>query len=529
MTGLVLGPLLRWVGERGATVWVETTEACEVTVLGRTERTFAVHGHHYALVDVDGLEPGSATPYEVQLDGRRVWPEAGSEFPPSVIRTVDPARPAAVAFGSCRVAPAATETHGIDALSAFAHALKNGADFPDVLLMIGDQVYADGTGERMRAFISGRRDISAPPGEEIADFEEYTELYRLAWTTDPAVRWLLSTVATRSVFDDHDVRDDWNTSYAWRQSMAGVAWWRQRVVSGIGAYWIYQHLGNLSPEERRADKVLAAVRGAADGGAALDEFADLADREPSTARWSFRFELGRTRVVVVDSRASRLLTPTRRAMLDDAEQSWLDEQLTGGVDQLLIASSLPFLLPPVIHYAEAWNEPVAERSLDGFGEKLRQFADLEHWAAFRESFEAVSRAVLEVTRGGRGAPPKNIAFLGGDIHYSYLAKADGGLPIFQAVCSPFRNPLGGPFKWANRIACLRLLGGPARLFAKTTGVRRPPFGWRLTDGPWFKNAIATITPDSVVWHTPATGTTLRVLRSAPLDPKQTRLIPADPG
>ncbi|WP_460362885.1 alkaline phosphatase D family protein [Actinocorallia lasiicapitis] len=520
MTALVLGPLLRHVGERAATVWVETSESCEVSVLGRTERTFAIHGHHYALIDVDGLEPGGATPYEVALDGRKVWPEPGSEFPASVIRTLGGGREASVAFGSCRIAPASQETHGIDALSAFAHALKEGAEPPSALLMIGDQVYADGTGERMRDFIRGRRDITVEPFEEIADFEEYTELYRLAWMTDPAVRWLLSTVPTFSIFDDHDVRDDWNTSYAWREWIWTQPWWRQRIVGGLGSYWIYQHLGNLPPGERHHDVVFAAVLEACeqpggDGGKVLDEFAERADKEPTVARWSFTLDLGKTRVVVVDSRASRLLTEDRRAMLDDVEQAWLDSQLTGGVDHLLIASSLPYLLPPAIHHAEAWNERIAARRQNGFGEKLRRFADLEHWAAFDGSFRQVAAAVTEVAEGKRGDAPATIAFLSGDIHYSYLARVKG-LPVVQIVCSPFRNPLSGAFKWANRLACLGFTSAPARLFAMTARAPKPPFKWRLTEGPWFDNAIATVSTDgrqaSVVWQTPATPTSLRPLR-----------------
>lgn len=517
---LVLGPLLRNVTERTATLWVETTEECEVSVLGRTERTFTVHGHHYALVDVEELEPGSTTPYEVLLDGRKVWPQPGSEFPPSVIRTIDPSAPARVAFGSCRVSPASQDTHGIDALSAYAHELARGAEPPTVLTMIGDQVYADATGERMQAFIKGRRDMTDGAGEEIADFEEYTELYRLAWTTDPAVRWLFSTVPTFSIFDDHDVRDDWNTSYVWRKWVAEQPWWKSRIVGGLGAYWIYQHLGNLSPEERRQDELYRRVRQAADGGAVLDEFAERADREPSAARWSFRLDLGGTRLVVVDSRASRVLTETRRAMLDDAERAWVDEQLTGDVDQLLIASSLPFLLPPVIHHAEAWNEKVSagrggDQTKDGFGEKLRQVLDLEHWAAFEESFHAMARSVIEVAEGRRGRAPSTISFLGGDIHYSYLARVRG-LPITQIVCSPFRNPLGARFQWANRLAALVWGNVPARLVAKTARVPRPPLRWRLTDGPWFNNAIATVTPDEVVWRTPSGPTGLTVLHRAPL-------------
>src|SRR3954451_24816684 len=109
MTRLVLAPLLRHVGDRSATVWVETARACEVRVLDTTTRTFAVHGHHYALVEVDGLEPGSDTPYDIALDGDTVWPEPGWPFPPSRIRTIDPDGELRVAFGSCRRAPATVD------------------------------------------------------------------------------------------------------------------------------------------------------------------------------------------------------------------------------------------------------------------------------------------------------------------------------------------------------------------------------------------------------------------------------------
>src|SRR4051794_674515 len=100
---LVLGPVLRHVGETDATVWVETDGPCEVDVLGRAAATFCVEGHHYALVQLDELEPGCSVEYEVRLDGRKAWPEDGSQFPPPTIRTLGHARPLQLAFGSCRV------------------------------------------------------------------------------------------------------------------------------------------------------------------------------------------------------------------------------------------------------------------------------------------------------------------------------------------------------------------------------------------------------------------------------------------
>ena len=83
---LVLGPLLRYVDDTSAAVWVETGCAATVEVtrgsVSALARTFAVHGHHYALVELSGLAPGTTEPYTVAVDGEQVWPESGS--PPLV-------------------------------------------------------------------------------------------------------------------------------------------------------------------------------------------------------------------------------------------------------------------------------------------------------------------------------------------------------------------------------------------------------------------------------------------------------------
>jgi hypothetical protein len=494
-------------------VWVETDRPGVVSVLHATSPTFTVHGHHYALVEIDGLAPGADVPYEVRLDGETVWPaEPGAAFPPSRIRTIEPAAPVRVAFGSCRVAPATEATHGRDALAAYATRLAGGdGEWPTLLLLLGDQVYADNPPEELRESIRSRRDVTRPPFEEVCDYEEYAELYRLAWTADPAVRWLLSTVPSLMIFDDHDIRDDWNTSYTWRQQMWSQEWWRPRIRSGLGAYWIYQHLGNLSVDERQSDSVYGALRGAGrDGAEIVDEFAERTDRQPSGPRWSYAHDVGRTRLIVVDSRCGRVLEQDRRSMLDDDEHAWLDEKCTGGFDHLLIASSLPYLLPASIHDTESWNEALCAgawgRWLAQRSEKVRQGADLEHWAAFQDSFRMMAAGVLETVRGERGPAPASVTFLSGDVHYSYLARVRGH-PIAQAVCSPLRNPLEKRFRRANKLACVRAVHPLFRWLARAAGVRPRPMTWRLTEGPWFANAIATVDADgrtaTVRWETPA--------------------------
>src|ERR1700748_1365754 len=119
---LVLGPLLRYVGETAATMWVAT--------VGHQTPTCGVAGHHYALTVIDGLEPGRDYEYQVTLDGTVCWPEPDTPFPASLIRTLDPGRPLRMVFGSCRIAELNAprrwrrdrheQDHGADALGALA-------------------------------------------------------------------------------------------------------------------------------------------------------------------------------------------------------------------------------------------------------------------------------------------------------------------------------------------------------------------------------------------------------------------------
>jgi phosphodiesterase/alkaline phosphatase D-like protein len=539
MAKLVLGPLLRYVDETSAAVWVETDEPCEVTVLDAVTRTFTVHGHHYALAEIEGLTPSSSIEYTVDIDGGQVWPPPGEQFPPSRIRTARPTGKQKLLFGSCRISAshdaASVAIHGTDMLRAFAHEIAASPehDWPDTVLMLGDQVYADEPPEKIRQFIRDRRDTSVDPGEEIADYTEYAQLYRMAWD-EPWVRWLLSTIPVLTIFDDHDLRDDWNTSQDWRETMLRQAWWRRRVVAGLGSYWIYQHLGNMSPKERAGDPMLAALRAAeGDGGDVLDDFAWNCDANPEFYRWSYYRDFGTTRLIVLDSRCSRSLTPGQRRMVDAAEWAWFEDLASGETEHLVIGSTLPILLPAGLHYLESWNEAVCDgawgRRAAVVSEKIRQGIDLEHWGAFRDGFDDMSRLVKDLATGQRGRPPRSIVFLSGDVHYSYLARAgiDGATStVHQVVCSPIRNPLSRLFRLANVIASFVIAGVLGYLLARMAGVRRTLFDWRVNRGPWFDNALAVLDLDgpvaTVSWHTAADTTDvpapLTRLGSQPLTP-----------
>ncbi|MGB7448920.1 MAG: alkaline phosphatase D family protein [Ornithinimicrobium sp.] len=516
---LVLGPLVRHVDENSAAIWVQTAQTTTVTVRldGHDEtwsaRTFAVHGHHYALVEVTGLRAGTDAAYRVDLDDTTVWPLADHEAagPPSRLRTMQHDDRLRMAFGSCRTSvphdAEGNRRHGIDALRTYGIALAQSPEapeWPDLMLLLGDQIYADETSEQMREFIAARRSLQEPPGEELKDFTEYAHLYLLAWG-EPWLRWLFSCLPTLMIFDDHDVRDDWNTSWKWRTHMETLPWWHGRIVSALASYWVYQHLGNLSVEERAQDEIWGEWRRRQEESEAeidlsdlLDAFAARVDQEPRTYRWSYARDVGQSRLVVIDSRAARVLEPERRSMLDEPEMRWLDEQMHGDHRHLFIGTSLPFLLPPGLHYLEAWSEALAA---GGWGqraarvaEKLRWEIDLEHWAAFQDGFQRVCRMVGEVAAGQRGAPPATVTFLSGDVHHSYAAEVEGHHEgrsrVLQLVCSPIRNPLPRAIRAATAILAHRVTRPVCSAVARSARAPEPPWDWNTIEGPWYDNNLA---------------------------------------
>jgi hypothetical protein len=514
MAHLVLGPLLRYVSDTEATVWVETDAPCEVTVLGRRASTFAVAGHHYALVVLDGLAPGSTLPYEVHLDGVPCWPPPDDRYPPCVIRTHTPDESLRLAFGSCRVSVPHEKPYvlskdddprgrELDALLALVERMRRDppSAWPDALLLLGDQVYADEVSPATEELIAARRGPDGPPPDEVGDFEEYTSLYRESWS-DPALRWLLSTVSSAMIFDDHDVHDDWNTSEAWVAKMRALPWWEERILGGYMSYWIYQHLGNLSPSALYDDPIFCAVQEAeGDCAELVRSFARTAAREIAGTRWSFCRDFGRTRLVVVDSRAGRVLSEGRRQMLSDAEWEWVEDRCVGDFDHLIIGTSLPVMLAAGMHHLEAWNEAVCDgawgRLAARMGEKIRQGLDLEHWAAFDGCFNRMSVLLEDVAAGRRGRAPGTVVLLSGDVHHAYLAEAwfpgrEVTSRVLQATCSPVRNPLDKRERRLLRSAFTRPVAAITRGLARAAGVTPPSMRWTFAQDPTFDNQIARL-------------------------------------
>ena len=189
-------------------------------------------------------------------------------------------------------------------------------------------------------------------------------------------------------------------------------------------------------------------------------------------------------------------------MVGDAEWQWVTESVAGDWNHVVLATSLPLLLPYGIHGLEAWNEAVCggawgKRAARG-AERVRRELDLEHWAAFGTSFGRFEQLLTGLATGERGRPPASVTVLGGDIHHSYLAAVDfppgtnPRCPVYQAVCSPIHNVLPDRFRRGQQLITSRPGGVAGAGMARLAGVSRPRLRWRITRGSWFHNMLSAL-------------------------------------
>ena len=541
-TRLLIGPVLRRVVGTRATVWVETSAPAVVTVRrGRRRR-----GHRADLLRVrpplrarggGGAGPGQrGASYEVLIDDEMVWPVPETAYPPSVIRTRAGRRPRPAGEPDLRLVPGDHPArHHPAAPPGRARRVRPAADRPtpervarpDLLVLLGDQVYADVTSPKVKRLAQ-----AAPAAAGERPGRPGGQLRRV----HQALPGVLARPGDPLAALHRAERDDLRRPRDHRrlEHLGGLARGHARAAlvgradppaawppTGSTSTWA------TSPRTRSpADPLYAKVVAAEDATDVLREFGERVDAEADVAhdterwravqyQWSYALDLGRTRLVMLDNRCSRVLEPGARAMLPPGEWGWFLDQAHGDYDHLVVGSSLPWLLPPGIHHLEAWNER-ARRLAPALGGRRspRRYAgpvDLEHWAAFQRSFDALAALFARIGRARRARRPgrRRARVRAAGLDQRALR---GRAPLVRRPGSPVR-PSGPPFddrQGAHAGAPAHLLADPQpgagalrqlMSSAGTPGWPRPPgpsrappgcAGPRLEKlaGPYFGNAVA---------------------------------------
>lgn len=473
MSYLRIGPLLRAVTTTSAVLWVECTQPCTVIITaldenGSIERetiplqarmhTVTVGNRYYAAPELRDLQPATWYSYQLVVQTADGMASEVSTKLLQIFRTLNdtPATtPLRLAYGSCRK-PGSPE---VDALAHFGNWLTSHFEqrdelWPRVLLLIGDQIYADEPSQELLQ-------IYPQLANGATTFEEFSLCYQHAWMHDEGARQALALISSYMIFDDHEVYNNWNTSTTWRadELHAGK---EALLVDALVAYWVYQGWGNIYHQHKAQHPLLTIMQDAENTGE--DAFSALyaCIRQEVYAQlelpWHYQIptippifvaNARANRSAVFSNKPDEILAPMQimgQQQMSDL-YSWM---LTNNNTASLLVSSVPALLPPVIGFAEylmgvrPFAHSIAPLHKIGLlfarlQQKIAIKLSFDHWPLYNQSWRSLVR-LLDKRKA-------DVLLLSGDVHFSYTLEARRFLRprtharFYQLVCTPLQNAL----------------------------------------------------------------------------------------
>lgn len=425
--------------------------------------TVAVGGRYYAAPQLDGLQP--ATWYTYWLSTSE---QEDEQTVPRLqcFRTLDasiaeqPSRQEVrsslrLAYGSCRK----LDRPDIDALSVFAswlrhHLEQRETEWPHLLLLIGDQIYAD---EPSSAIVQKHPQLR----EGASSFEDFALLYEYAWTRDEGVRQVLAAIPTFMIFDDHEIINDWNISPRWRAEAIRQGR-EQMLIDGLVAYWIYQGWGNLIQRKGVRHPLLDIMQSAEQSGEdILDALREVVKQDVyDKLHLAWHYEIPTIPpIFVINARSERTTTFTdnpqeiyapARIMSQEQMTEMQTWMRTHDTTIAVFVSSVPAILPPFIGLAEylmgarLWLHSIPPLrwlglQLARLQQRMAIRTSFDHWPVYSATWQELLR-ILDTRQ-------HDILALSGDVHFSYTAKAQHTSPktkasLYQLVSTPLQNSLG---------------------------------------------------------------------------------------
>ena len=284
-------------------------------------------------------------------------------------------------------------------------------------------------------------------------------------------------------------------------------------IGAYASYWVYQHLGNLSPDQLAADEVYERVLGHHRRRRAhpLPRRCRLASRRGRRRRCagaspatSAAGPAGAPRRHRLDG-ARATSTPTTGAWSTPSSGTGCAEPCSTPDGRTTTSCSPRRCRSSCCRASTTWRDGT-RRSRRGrwgrpgkwVGERMRQALDLEHWASFRESFgELVD--LLRRRRAVAGRRRRRSCMLSATCTAATPRRPtlDGathpGTAIHQLTMSPFRNDIQRAAKAAYRLlnrdgpSTPSCTASPARRGVDDVGMH-----WQLDHGLWFDNGVMSI-------------------------------------
>ncbi len=286
---------------------------------------------------------------------------------------------------------------------------------------------------------------------EVADLET-------AHRSMPRFRRVLANIPVYTMFDDHDVTDDWNLNGNWQGNVRGSASGRRIVANALAAFWTFQGWGN--DPDLYDDSFIDTVTGFYGGGGTGPEEFESALWDFSG--WSYHAPTNPP-AIVLDTRTQRSFDSPEGAarLMKDSEMA--------RVKDLVRASGYKPEAPLILVSAvPVFGLELQERRQKFLVDKVGPYEiDFEAWHSNLHGFVDFMHLLIDELE------LKSCVLLSGDVHYGLNARAsfsieDKELPFAQLVSSSQKHS-GEMSKTA-----LNLLGKLVSKEHERVGWDRPP-------------------------------------------------------
>jgi len=255
----------------------------------------------------------------------------------------------------------------------------------------------------------------------------------------------MANIATYTIFDDHDVTDDWFLSVPWRDNVEGTSLGKRVISNALAAYWAFQGWGN-NPSDF-------------DQSSFIEPISHFITTQNQQADTSFEIAaLGRQKwhystptqppIIFLDTRTRRTESP----VVTDTVQS-IRIQRTNEKPRLIDTDTLQeleshirsinhqngIILVAAVPLLGLVAEEALQRLAIGVNYSNANDVDDESFVANPQSFSDVLELISSTSLS-------SVAVLSGDIHEAFISKSTISFPqknfqtkIMQFTSSAFHN------------------------------------------------------------------------------------------